>query len=213
VLQLDSQAPLAASSQDGLLALLSAAEQERHQAYRFAADRSRFLRARAGLRRLLGAWHQCAASQVPLDTGAHGKPFHPHGPAFNVSHSGGVILIALHPHWPVGVDVEQLRPGLAWEAIAERVLGEPERQAIQQLPAAAQAEAFLAHWCELEAELKAAGSGFAGLKERLRATPPPSGNGIRRWRLALPAGYQGAVALIPPAADGMGSSAAPGWPL
>ena len=188
LLQLDCRDPLPPATRADLLATVSAAERQRHQAYRRPNDRERFLRGRAGLRRLLAAWLGCPPAAVSIETGAQGKPFCPKGPQFNVSHSGDLILLAVHPRQWVGVDVEQLRPGLNWQPIAQRVLTEPQRQALNQLPTRAQQEGFLAQWCALEAELKAAGTGLAGL-ERQPSAP------LRRWRLQLPAGYLGAVAL------------------
>lgn len=191
LLLLDCRDPLPPAMRDDLLTTLSATEHQRHQACRRPDDRERFLRGRAGLRRLLAAWLGCPAAAVNIETSAHGKPLCPDGPQFNMSHSGDLILLALHSHCRVGVDLEQLRPGLNWQPIAQRVLTAPQRQALNQLPAPAQLEGFLAQWCALEAELKAAGSGFAGL-ERQRS------KALRRWQLQLPAGYLGAVALEPP---------------
>jgi 4'-phosphopantetheinyl transferase len=210
LLQVNSRDPLSSGTHEGLMAILSKSEQQRYQAYRLPEDRTRFLRARAGLRLLLAAWLHCPAANVPISTGPHGKPFTPGGPAFNLSHSGEWILLALHPRCPVGVDVEQLHPGLQWQAIAERVLTEPERHTLSQLPTTAQLEGFLAHWCGLEAELKAAGTGFAGLERRRRAAHPRAERAIRRWRLELPPGYRGAVVLIPDAAEARGPGAAAG---
>jgi 4'-phosphopantetheinyl transferase len=197
LLLLDCRDPLPPATRADLLATFSAAEHQRHQAYRRSNDRERFLRGRAGLRRLLAAWLGCPPAAVGIEIGAHGKPFCPKGPQFNVSHSGDLILLALHSHCRVGVDVEQLRPGLDWQPIAQRMLTEPQQKALNQLPAPAQLEGFLAQWCALEAELKATGTGLAGLKRE-------PGSALRRWRLSLPAGYLGAVALtLDGAADAM----------
>ena len=190
LLLLDCRDTLPPAMRDDLLMTFSAAEHQRHQAYRRPDDRERFLRGRAGLRSLLAAWLGCPAAAVRIEIGAHGKPFCPNGPPFNVSHSGDLILLALHPHQQVGVDVEQLRPGLDWQPIAQRVLTAPQRQALNQLPAPARLEGFLAQWCTLEAELKATGTGLAGREHQQSAA-------LRRWRLQLPAGYLGAVALMP----------------
>jgi 4'-phosphopantetheinyl transferase len=194
LLLLDRRDPLPQLQRDGLLASLSPAERQRHLAYRRPGDRDRFLLARGGLRRLLAGWLGCAAARVPLEAGVHGKPHCPAGPAFNLSHSGDLIVFALHCRWAVGVDVEQLRPGLDWQPIARRVLPEPQQQILASLPAAVQGEGFLQCWCRLEAELKAYGAGFSAL-ERLRAGSKAAP--VRHWRLLLPVGYRGAVALIP----------------
>lgn len=185
--------PLPPRQRQGLLASLSPAEQQRHRAYRRPDDSDRFLLARGGLRLLLAGWLGCDPAHVPLAAGAHGKPHCPAGPAFNLSHSGDLIVFAFHHRRAVGVDVEQLRPALDWQPIARRVLPEPQQQALASLPAAAAREEFLQCWCRLEAELKASGAGFSAL-ERLRAgaTAGP----VRHWRLQLPEGYRGAVALM-----------------
>jgi len=90
----------------------------------------------------------------------------------------------------VGVDVERERPGLEWQAIARRTFAPGRLARLEALPAAQQERAFLREWCRLEAELKARGTGLAGLGDR--APGPP---GTELWDLSLPAGHQGAVAL------------------
>ncbi|MFM7312379.1 MAG: 4'-phosphopantetheinyl transferase family protein [Cyanobium sp.] len=167
LLLIDRRQPLSKGCLLQQAATLSPEERQRHSAYRLAGDRERFLLARAGLRRLLGAWLDLAPGAVPLESGYHGKPHCPGGPAFNVSHAGDLILLALHPERPVGVDVERLRPDRDWPAIARRVLLPAEIAAIENLPVAERPEGCLAAWCRLEARLKARGDGLAGL-ERLR---------------------------------------------
>jgi 4'-phosphopantetheinyl transferase len=198
----DRRQPIGADVRAELAASLSAAERQRLQAYRLADDRDRFLLGRGGLRQLLGRWLDLAPEAVPLESGAHGKPHCPGGPGFNISHSGALILLALHPCRPVGVDVEWLRPDLNWQAIARRMLTAAERQALEDLPEGARPEGFLAAWCRLEARLKARGDGLAGL-ERLRGEPeaaPQAASSAateRVWDVAVPAGYRAAVALAP----------------
>jgi 4'-phosphopantetheinyl transferase len=192
----DCREPLSPELRAGLMATLSMAEHQRHQSYRRPGDRERFLRSRAGLRLLLGAWHGCPAAAMVIEIGAHGKPFCPDGPQFNVSHSGDLILLALHSHCRVGVDVEQVRPGLDWQPIAQRVLTAPQRQGLNELPPPAQQEGFLAQWCALEAELKAAGSGLAGLERQRSGASQRWKPLLRHWRVQLPAGYLGAVVLV-----------------
>ncbi len=219
ILLIDVRAALQEACRQQLAACLSSGERQRHDACRLPADRQRFLLGRAALRRLLGTWLELAPEAVPLETGPHGKPSCPIGPCFNLSHSGDLILLALHPEWPVGVDVERLRPELDWQRLARRLLGESERRSLEGLPACERAEAFLSAWCRLEARLKARGTGLAGL-ERLRgqerradeggadetAAADLSGEGDGRiqgappshervWEVQVPAGYRAAVAL------------------
>ncbi|MEB3349869.1 MAG: 4'-phosphopantetheinyl transferase superfamily protein [Cyanobacteriota bacterium] len=195
VLLLESQQPLEPACRASLQASLAPAERQRLAGLRRPADQHRFLLARGGLRRLLAACVGGPAAAVPLEAGRHGKPHCPGGPAFNLSHAGDLILIALHPQQPVGVDVERQRPGLSWPPIARRVLPAAEWQALEQLPAAAQPAACLAAWCRLEARLKANGEGFAGL-ERLRRDPSAC-SATALWDVVVPEGYAAAVALAP----------------
>ncbi len=157
---------------------------------------------------------------VPLETGAHGKPHCPDAPAFNLSHSGALILLAFHGAGAVGVDVERLRSDLDWRSIARRVFPPARVTALEELAAEERAAAFLQAWCRLEARLKARGEGLAGL-ERLRrddaeargavvaggeaeAALAPAGR--KRWRETLwdvrvPSGYAAALALATPLMD------------
>lgn len=183
LLSLDVRDPLPDPVRADLAASLVPVEQQRWEALRLPEDRERFLRGRGGLRRLLGAWRDEPPEAVPIGAGAHGKPCCTGGPEFNLSHSGDLILLALHRERPVGVDVEQLRPGLAWRPIARRVLPPAEWQALE----AEGAEAFLAAWCRLEARLKAQGLGLAGLGQPAVA--------VELWDVAVPLGYRAALAL------------------
>ena len=183
LLSLDVRDPLPDPVRADLAASLVPVEQQRWEALRLPEDRERFLRGRGGLRRLLGAWRDEPPEAVPIGAGAHGKPCCTGGPEFNLSHSGDLILLALHRERAVGVDVEQLRPGLAWRPIARRVLPPAEWQALE----AEGAEAFLAAWCRLEARLKAQGLGLAGLGQPAVA--------VELWDVAVPLGYRAALAL------------------
>lgn len=209
LLSLDARDPLPDPVRAALAASLAPAEQQRWEALRLLEDRERFLRGRGALRRLLGAWRDEPPEAVPIGVGAHGKPCCVGGPEFNLSHSGDLILLAVHQQRPVGVDVEQLRPGLAWRPIAQRVLPPAEWQALEALATAVEqesaeqeaaeaerqaAEAFLAAWCRLEARLKAQGLGLAGLDNH-RQDPSADDDGLHLWDVAVPAGYRAAVAL------------------
>jgi 4'-phosphopantetheinyl transferase len=187
VFGIDRREPLAAGRRESLAASLTPAERQRLQSWRHDDDRERFLRGRAALRLLLAHWLGMAPQAVPLLTGPHGKPHCPGGPAFNLSHSGDLILLALHSQRPVGVDVEQERPGLNWRPIAQRVLTPAQCEALERQPAAEAPAAFLGAWCRLEAQLKARGDGLAGLGRPLPAMPV--------WDVAVPAGYRAAAAL------------------
>jgi len=116
-------------------------------------------------------------------------------PQFNLSHSGELILLAFHARDPVGVDVERQRPDLDWRPIARRCLDPSTVESLLALPPAEAVSAFVQAWCDLEAGLKARGVGLAWANDGQALGMEPR---LRRWRLAVPAGYAGAVALLEP---------------
>lgn len=175
-----------------LRAWLTAAERQRLAALLRPVDRERFLLGRAGLRRLLAALRGEDPARVPIRSTAHGKPFCPGGPGFNASHGGDLIVLALHPSRPVGVDLQRLRPGRPWRPVAERMLTAGELRRLEALPAERQAEAFTQAWCRLEARVKAHGCGLA----RRRELPPEATAAEQVWAVALPADYRGAVVCL-----------------
>ena len=173
-----------------LFSCLSPDEARRYSSYRRTSDAELFLLGRSLLRTLLALLFGLKPQEVRIVTGFHGKPSCPGGPEFNVSHSGDLVLIALHPTCAVGVDVEA-SPGPAdWESISCRVLPADVCQAVYALPSQRQPLAFLQAWCHLEAQLKMAGTGF-------HAAPVAHGDSslFRQWALALPQGYVGSVAM------------------
>jgi 4'-phosphopantetheinyl transferase len=157
-------APLAASgpSDDDVL---SEPERQRALAMRESTLRRHFIAARVLLRRLLGAYSNRAPDAVSIDIGPHGKPGLSNDPslAFNISHSGDLLLIAIGATPSVGVDCERPRSVANAERLAERVFTDAERAGLRA--AAEQSDAardafFLRHWTRKEALLKAFGSGF-----------------------------------------------------
>jgi 4'-phosphopantetheinyl transferase len=200
LLLVDRRDPGVQAASADLKALLNPEERARRDRFRLAADRHRALLGRGVLRLALGSWLGRNPASLEFQLGPHGKPaLAGQGQAslhFNLAHSGDLILLAFHATSPVGVDVEQHRPELAWEPLARRVLPPAECQHLEQLPPERRRGAFLVAWCRLEARLKARGEGFAGL-ERLHAEVLSGldSAGERTWEVVLPAGYVAAVAL------------------
>ncbi|MFM7652889.1 MAG: 4'-phosphopantetheinyl transferase family protein [Vulcanococcus sp.] len=190
VLLIDRRAPSLQAALARLQALLGPPELERLERLRRAADRERFLLGRGVLRLTLGHWLGRDPAGLVFSNGPHGKPGLDGAPRFNLSHSGDLVLLAFHATREVGVDVERQRPGLEWQAIARRTFAPKRLAQLEALPASQREGAFLAEWCRLEAELKARGTGLAGLSQDATGQ-----GGADLWDLALPAGHLGAVAL------------------
>jgi 4'-phosphopantetheinyl transferase len=197
VLRIDRREPAVRARLPALPALLGDEERRRLDRYRRAEDRERFLLGRGVLRLCLAELLGDDPATLPIGAGPRGKPRLAPGaarlpaaplPRFNVSHAGDLVLIALHGRREVGVDVERRRPDLDWRPIAARCLPQATGERLEALPPDAREMAFLQAWCELEAELKALGTGLGG--ER------PAAGTASLWRLAMPADYRGAVALL-----------------
>ncbi len=182
-----------------LEALLQNEEWDHINRLRRPDDRQRSLLGRGVLRLVLGAWLGCDPATLSFAVGPHGKPVlvgpDSPSPQFNLSHSGDLILFAFHPAAPVGVDVERQQPDLDWRPIARRCLDPDQVESLLALPPAEATSAFVESWCALEAGLKARGVGLAQASQAQILVLEPR---LRRWRLALPSGYGGAVALLDP---------------
>jgi 4'-phosphopantetheinyl transferase len=116
----------------------------------------------AGLRALLAGYLECAPGDVTTERDQHGKPrlLNP-GLEFNLSHSGGAVLVGVSRTQALGVDLEiARRPRKALE-LARRYFHADEVAALAALPEARRQAAFLRLWSCKEALLKAQGRGIA----------------------------------------------------
>jgi 4'-phosphopantetheinyl transferase len=154
--------------------------EEIERAARFATPvlRSRYLRAHAALRDILGR-----LTEAPLEFALHekGKPYLPLAPEirFNLAHSHERALVAVTLNVEVGVDIERMRPLPEYAAIAQRYF--PEGHTTP-----GNVRDFFRQWTRFEALLKAHGAGLYGAG----VTPPGE------WSVAeLDAGPRFAAAL------------------
>lgn len=187
-------------------ALLDDTEAARAQRFVFAADRARFVRAHAQLRRLLGRALGLPPRDLVLLAGPQGRPMLAGGPVgvdFNLSHSGGCAALALcRDGRQVGVDVELLRPVADALPTAREVFTDEELLAWQLRAEPERDQGFLALWTRKEAVLKALGTGLSLAPRRLQvglgvgvsAVQPPDGLPAAQV-LSLVAGTDVAMAL------------------
>lgn len=141
-------------------------DQERTRAARFAFDglRRRYRAGHVALRGLLARHNASDPAALRFERGVHGKPRltgRANTPAFNLSDSDDIALIALAPEGDIGVDVETLKP--VTDAIELAALHFCEREAawLGAAPRALRDRAFLRVWVVKEACLKAIGSGLS----------------------------------------------------
>jgi 4'-phosphopantetheinyl transferase len=110
------------------------------------------------LRHLLGAYTTHRPELIHFHRRERGKPSVDGNVQFNVSHSGGVAVIAISKSL-VGVDVERVVSNFPWEAIANNFFPEEDREWIAALPDSSRATGFYRCWTRREAYVKALGSG------------------------------------------------------
>jgi len=167
-------------------------------------DRRRFTVAHGALRMLAARELGVAPATLTWTTGRYGKPALTRpwsGWHTSLSHSGGLIAVAVSSGRPVGVDVQRVVPGLDVTGMSARFFppGEAEYVAAGG-DAGARADRFARLWVRKEAVVKAAGGRLwpnlrTGVHRRgLVDCTEPAGR-YRVTDVAAPGGYRAAVAL------------------
>jgi 4'-phosphopantetheinyl transferase len=200
------------SEHDVLARSLSVDERERAAAFHFEHDRRRFRVARGALRELLGRYLDVLPAGIAIARRPGGKPVLEDGQAhlrFNVSHSGGLALLAFAQGSDLGVDLEKERPLPDMESIAERNFSRAEVESWRLLAPDERPSAFFRVWTRKEAFLKATGEGLLRPLDSFDVSLEPgeavrllrveeSATEARRWHLAsidVPPGFQAALAV------------------
>lgn len=152
-------------------AMLSADERARMQRFHFEHDRHTYLVAHALVRTALSRYAACAPSAWTFTTNAHGRPEIAPGHCarplrFNLSHTRGLVAVAIALARDVGVDVENLHPRSFSLDVAAHYFAPAEVAALAALPADAQRDRFFAYWTLKESYIKARGMGLALPLER-----------------------------------------------
>ncbi|MEI7031799.1 4'-phosphopantetheinyl transferase family protein [Streptomyces pratensis] len=141
--------------------LLPAQDRERMARLRSAADRDEFALSHAVLARCLGALTGVAPTALRFAVRGEGKPeLLGQGtgarPAFSLSHTAGLTLLAVTWGSAVGADVERVRP-VAAAKIARRYFPAEEAAAVAARPVHTAPELFFRLWVRKEASVKAWG--------------------------------------------------------
>lgn len=158
--------------------LLSPEEQQRAHRFRFDLHRARFARAHAITRLILASYTGIPADQLQIEVNRFGKPFLSHltpfDVRFNLSHSGGLMLLGVTAGLEIGVDVELHAENLDWRQIAANTFSPREIAIIENLMQDdARRSEFYRLWTLKEAYLKANGQGLAGNLDRVEVQSNP----------------------------------------
>jgi 4'-phosphopantetheinyl transferase len=137
------------------------------------------------VRELLAAYLGCAPDVLRLTLGEHGKPFLERpflsGASafdFNVSHSGGALLVAIARNQELGVDIETQRRRRPVLELARRFFAADEAAALVSLDEPQRQLAFLRLWSCKEAVVKALGIGIGFGLARLQFAIGPAGEPV-----------------------------------
>ncbi len=131
-----------------------------------AVDRATFVIARALVRATLSAYGPTAPRDWRFETNSHGCPFVVAAQAgtprltFNLSHTAGLVALAVTRGRLVGVDVEGVGR-VVREDVAGRFFAPTEVRDLRALPVDVQPRAFFDYWTLKEAYIKARGMGLA----------------------------------------------------
>jgi len=186
------------SDMERWLRSLDRGERERAARFRIAADRREFVAAHALLRTMLTYHLGVPPTAWRFLADANGKPsidpnVGPHQLQFNLSHTRGLVAVALASRGTVGVDVEEIDEAKADLAIAEAYFARSEVEMLQKAPPSERARCFFRLWTLKEAYIKAIGKGlsaplnsFAFTFEPIRITflPGPE-NDASNWRFSI----------------------------
>ena len=193
------------SSQEQDRALLSDDECVRADRFVKQSDRDDYTAGRARLRRLLAAQTGQSAADLEFTYGPQGKPELAAGPAFNLSHSGGMAALAICDFGSVGIDIEAMRP--VEEAVAHQFFSARENRALATLTSDQWLAGFYRCWTRKEAVIKAVGQGLSmpldSFDVTLLADDDPAltrieGGSARDWQLRsldIAPGFMGALAV------------------
>ncbi len=143
--------------------VLSEEETGRARRFVFPRDRDRYVRAHSTMRRLLAFHSGVLPAEISFSNNTYGKPqIQPAHSAerleFNLSHSGGIALLAVARGYQLGIDLEIVRP--IDRDVAEHHFSARELLALRSLSAEQWLLGFYRCWTSKEALLKGEGLGL-----------------------------------------------------
>lgn len=180
--------------------LLDLTEREREARFHLARDRHRYLVTRALVRTVLSRYLTLRPKDWMFAADASGRPVVANVAAadcslsFNISHTNGLIALAVSKSRAVGVDVEKLEPRSVSIEIANRYFAPEEALVLNTATAHEQTYRFYEYWTFKESYLKARGIGLSLSLDKCRfhyanersvelIIDPKLGDSPKRWQL------------------------------
>lgn len=145
--------------------ILSAQEREKQQRFHFERHRLQYLVSHALVRLTLSRYAPVAPEAWSFTSNAYGRPeVQGEGSPrlrFNLSHTDGMVAVAVVLGADVGVDVEDAQRAGETVMVADRFFAPSEVAALRALEVARQRERFFEYWTLKEAYIKARGMGLS----------------------------------------------------
>lgn len=147
--------------------LMSEDERRRESGFRFDRDRKCHVVTRALVRTVLSRYAAIAPADWAFSANAYGRPrianHHEdaEGLDFNVSHTRGLIAMAVSRHRELGIDVENVGTPHASPDLADQILSREELEAFSGVPEDRRQRRFLEYWTLKESYIKARGQGLS----------------------------------------------------
>jgi len=156
---------------DSMRRILDEEERAHEHVFYFADDRRRYLVTRALVRTVLSHYLPLPPEAWMFTRNAYGRPAiaeaiaeawpEARGIAFNLSHTRGLIALAIGRGRELGVDVEHLSVRHVSLGIAHRFFSPLEVRDLARLPDHAQQDRFFEYWTFKESYIKARGMGLS----------------------------------------------------
>jgi 4'-phosphopantetheinyl transferase len=198
---------------DHLRPLLAGDEIARADRFHFSKDRSRYVVARAVLRKLLAAYLGVGSTELRFAYAEKGKPSLEASQRgtinFNLAHSQARAIYAFSYGRELGIDLEFIREDIEGEKIAERFFSPREINELRKVPAELRKQAFFNCWTRKEAYIKARGEGLSMPLDEFDVSLAPGEaaallrnhkdpNEVTRWSMQsipMPTGYVAALVV------------------
>lgn len=146
---------------------LTPEEAQKQQRFYFEKDRHQYLVTRGFIRSLLTRYvPHVTPSMWRFETNKYGRPHIKADPdipkiQFNISHTKGLVAIAIAMEREIGVDVETVTRDGDQVSIADRFFSAKEVEELHTLPASRQKDRFFDYWTLKESYIKARGMGLS----------------------------------------------------
>lgn len=147
--------------------VLSEPERKQQRRFHFERDRRRYLVTRALVRTVLARYATVAPSDWFFSANEYGRPLIANDDAaarhisFNITHTEGLIILAVGRDCALGVDAENVHVRAAPIDIAQRFFAPEEVRALYALPQEQRPRGFFSYWTLKESYIKARSKGLS----------------------------------------------------